>query len=477
GGAYVPLDPRYPKERLRFMLEDSEVRLLLTEQALLGSLPEVGAPVLCLDAERQEIGGEPGVNLARLSEPENLAYVIYTSGSTGRPKGVAIVHRNAVALVSWARRRYTIEELSGVLFSTSVCFDLSVFELFAPLGAGGAVVVAQDALALCGLGCAERVRLINTVPSAASELLRLGCLPRSAKTLNLAGEPLATSLVRRLYEEGGVEQVFDLYGPTEDTTYSTCGRREGVGAATVGRPLANRRAYVLDAGMRPVPVGVEGEVYLGGAGVTRGYLNRPGQTAERYVPDLYGGERGARLYRTGDVARYLADGRLEYAGRRDQQVKVRGFRIELGEIEGVLGEHESVEQAVVSVQGRETEAGPRLVGYYVGEADAEELRRWAREKLPEHMVPWALMRMEQIPLLPNGKIDRRALPEASAEDAATRAVQAAPRTLVEEMVAGVWGEVLGLEAVGVNDNFFELGRRPLAVGRVGDYARAAGVPT
>ncbi|HEX8116014.1 MAG TPA: amino acid adenylation domain-containing protein, partial [Pyrinomonadaceae bacterium] len=478
GGAYVPLDPRYPQERLRFMLEDSGADIILTEGSLLESLPGLGGRALCLDTQREEVSRHACDNPARTTVPESLAYVIYTSGSTGRPKGVAIAHRNAVALVSWARSRYTAEELSGVLASTSVCFDLSVFELFAPLTSGGAAVLADDALALCGLKSAARVRLVNTVPSAAAELLRLGCLPASAKTVNLAGEPLATSLVRRLYEEAGVGKVYDLYGPTEDTTYSTCALREAEGAATVGRPLANRRAYILDAGMRPVPVGVEGEVYLGGAGVTRGYLNRPAQTAERYVPDPFSTEPGGRLYRTGDVARYLNDGRIVYVGRRDRQVKVRGFRIELGEIENVLSKHPAVREGVVAAWD-DGDGKKRLAAYVVsnggGRPSAAELREHLRASLPEYMVPSSFTPLEALPLTPNGKVDRRRLPAPEPAHAETEDAYVEPRTAVEEVVAGIWKHVLKVERVGVRDNFFDLGGHSLlatsVVSRVAESLR------
>jgi amino acid adenylation domain-containing protein len=383
GGAYVPLDPSYPPARLRFMLEDTQAKVVLSEQHLAARLPLPSrSKPLWLDAEREQLAKESVEKPARVNRPESLGYVIYTSGSTGRAKGVAIEQRSTVALLQWAQTVYGPAELRAVLASTSICFDLSVFEIFLPLSVGGAVLVAEDALQLAsGRWDGAELSLINTVPSAMAELVRLECLPASVRVVNLAGEALSQALVQQLYEQRGVERVYDLYGPTETTTYSTYALREAGEAATIGRPIANTQVYLLDSGLQPVPVGVPGEVYIGGAGLARGYLQRPELTAEKFLPNPYGAA-GTRLYRTGDLARYQADGKLQYLGRRDQQVKVRGYRIELGEIEAAINEHPLVRESAVVV--REDETGDRrLVAYVVPGNDdaadalhAEQLSQW-----------------------------------------------------------------------------------------------------
>jgi amino acid adenylation domain-containing protein len=386
GGAYVPLDSSYPQPRLRFMLEDTQAEVVLTEQHLAARLPQASGKRILLDQEREQLAQESGERLPRLSQPESLGYVIYTSGSTGRPKGVAIEHRSTVALLQWAQSVYGPKELSAVLASTSVCFDLSVYELFLPLSGGGTVVIAEDALQLASGKWGVELSLINTVPSAMAELLRLECIPPSVRVVNLAGEPLPQTLVQQLYEQGGVERVYDLYGPTEDTTYSTFALRSGLEAATIGRPIANTQVYLLDALLQPVPVGVTGELYLGGAGLARGYLKRPELTAEKFIPNPYG-EAGTRLYKTGDVARYQSDGKLQYLGRGDQQVKVRGYRIELGEIEAAINEHPAVRESVVMV--REDEPGDkRLIAYVVAEANTRATPENGEALHTEQLSQW-----------------------------------------------------------------------------------------
>jgi amino acid adenylation domain-containing protein len=462
GGAYVPLDPAYPADRLAFIVADSAASVLLTQEKVRGLLAvEPGVRVVVEEEVRAEIAAESAENVESRVAPRNLAYLIYTSGSTGIPKGVAIEHESAVVLLAWACGVYSDEELSGVLASTSICFDLSVYELFLPLVRGGCVVVVENALALPHSAAADEVRLINSVPSAVAALLKDGAIPAGVKTVNMAGEPLRAELVDALYAHG-IERVYDLYGPSEDTTYSTFTLRRAGGPATIGVPISNTQAYVLDAGLRPLPVGVPGELYLGGRGVTRGYLGRPGLTAQRYVPDPFGAGPGARMYRTGDRVRWRADGTLEYLGRLDHQVKVRGFRIELGEIEAVLRQHESV--ADCAVLAREDAGEKRLVAYVVGEAEADALRAHVRQSLPEYMVPSAFVFLDALPLTPNGKLDRKALPAPEFASAEDRYV--APRTPVEEALAGIWAEVLRLERVGVHDSFFDLGGHSLLATRV-----------
>ncbi|HEX8556987.1 MAG TPA: amino acid adenylation domain-containing protein [Pyrinomonadaceae bacterium] len=471
GGAYVPLDPDYPRERLALMLEDARAAVLVTETRLLGALPaHAGARVLCLDRDAADIEGQPAESPEPAAAPGNLAYVLYTSGSTGRPKGVAVEHRSAASLVRWAGEVYTPESLSGVLAATSVNFDLSVFEIFAPLSRGGKVVLADDALRLVELPAASEVTLVNTVPSAMAELLRLDALPASVVTVNLAGEALQTALARQVYGRESVRQLFNLYGPTETTTYSTYAlvERDGAAAPPIGRPIANTQIYVLDARLRPAPVGVPGEVYIGGAGLARGYLGRPGLTAERFIPDPFSVQAGARLYRTGDLARYLPDGRLDYLGRADHQLKIRGFRIEPGEIEAALTTHPAVAQAVV-VAGKGASGEGRLVAYVAvagAGASPAELKAFLRERVPHYMIPTAFVFLDALPLTPSGKVDRRRLPAPDAAGAEARAGYVAPRTPAEETLADIWREVLGVERVGVRDNFFDLGGHSLLATRV-----------
>src|ERR1051326_5141797 len=381
GGAYVPLDPRYPAGRLRLMLEDSGAQVIVSESELGAGLPPVAGKPLWLDQEREELGRESAGRVARVSQPESLAYVIYTSGSTGRPKGVGIEHRSTVALLQWAQAVFSGADLKRVLASTSICFDLSVFELFLPLSVGGTVVLAEDALRLGSGGWSEELSLINTVPSAMAELVRLECLPGSVRGVNLAGEPLPQRLVEELSERG-IERFYDLYGPTEATTYSTYALRGAGERATIGRPIANTQVYLLDRRLEPVPVGVAGELYLGGAGLARGYLQRPELTAEKFIANPYGAA-GTRLYRTGDIARYQRDGQLEYLGRGDQQVKVRGYRIELGEIETAINEHPAVRESVAVIHG-EGLTDTRIVAHVVLNND----RQFDQREQVQHLTSW-----------------------------------------------------------------------------------------
>ena len=358
------------------------------------------------------------------------------------------------AFAHWARERYSAEELDGVLAGTSICFDLSVFELLVPVCWGGKVILARNVLELPQVK--EPVRLLNTVPSAATELVRIKGIPSSVQVINLAGEPLRQSLVEQLYELGTVQKVYDLYGPTEDTVYSTCALRQRQGRATIGRPLPNKQVYILDEQMEPVPVGVVGQLYIGGDGLARGYLGREELTRERFVSSRWGG----RMYKTGDLARYQGDGQIDFLGRCDHQVKIRGFRIELGEVEGQLRGHAAVREAVVVA--REDGAEKRLVGYVVleGEVTASELKDHVRKRLPDYMVPSAIVALEKLPLTPNGKVDRKALP---APEVSRGNEFVGPQTDVEELLAGIWAEVLNASRVGIHDNFFELGGHSLMI--------------
>src|SRR5688572_18712210 len=459
GAAYVPADPAYPEQRLQQIFAEANCELLINE---------VGAAAPPIKA---------GLEKNRL-QPDHVAYVLYTSGSTGRPKGVAITHRSAVAMVQWALETYSPAQLSGTLASTSICFDLSVFEIFAPLSCGGAVILAENALALPQLPAAGEVTLINTVPSAMAELVRMKAVPASVEVVNLAGEALSRELVQEVYEHTSARQVWNLYGPSEDTTYSTFALIEADSneKPSIGRPINNTRAYVLDEQMEPMAPGTIGELYLAGDGLARGYLGRPELTAERFVPDPFAVEGGGRLYRTGDLARHRRDGELEYVGRVDHQVKLRGYRIELGEVEAALRSHEAVQEAVVVVHERAggTPAVPgsgsdkRLVAYVVGEqsrtVSPSELRSFLAERLPEFMIPSAFVRLEALPLSPNGKLDRRALPEPDWKQAEQKT--AVSKTPIEEILCGIWSSVLQVEEIGVDENFFARGGHSLLATRV-----------
>ncbi|MEO6193015.1 MAG: amino acid adenylation domain-containing protein [Thermoanaerobaculia bacterium] len=462
GGAYVPIDPAYPRQRVAVLLASSQAAVLLTRRSLLedfaGSVPPAAVPVL-LD-EREESGGATVARAAMAPSPGNLAYVIYTSGSTGEPKGVAIEHRSAVAFARWVQDAYTPEERAGVLGSTSVCFDISIMEIFVTLAWGGRILLAENALALPTLPARDEVTMINAVPSAMAELVRSDRLPDSVRVVNTGGEAVKGALARRIYEASRAARVVDVYGPSEDTTYSTTSHiPRDVETPAIGRPIRGSRAYVLDAGLRPVPIGVPGAVHLAGDGLARGYLGRPALTAERFIPDPHGAP-GARLYRVGDLARYRVDGELEYLGRIDHQVKVRGFRIELGEIEAVLASYPAVERAVVATHdyGKNGAEDVRLVAWVVpgagGQVEPEALLGWVGERLPEYMVPSAAVVLADLPLTPNGKVDRIALPIPAAPEGTAAEP---PRSPLEQLVAGLWAEVLGGGRIGLEDDFFALG--------------------
>ncbi|WP_454866201.1 amino acid adenylation domain-containing protein [Pseudomonas umsongensis] len=481
GGAYVPLDPDYPAERVAYMLEDSRALVLLTEAQVAKSL-SVASDTQVLLMDSLSLAAYPISAPVTGVTPDNLAYVIYTSGSTGKPKGVAIVHRNVLALIDWSQSVYSRDDIQGVLASTSVCFDLSVWELFVTLANGGSLIIARNALELPQLPARDQVRLINTVPSAINALQRDGQIPSSVRIINLAGEPLKQSLVDALYRQPSVEHVFDLYGPSEDTTYSTWTRREAGGHANIGRPLKHTASYLLDADLQPVPQGVSAELYLSGAGITRGYLARPGLTAEKYVPNPFSSS-GERLYRSGDLTRYQADGTLQYVGRIDHQVKVRGFRIELGEIEARLLQQDVVRELAVLAQDGIN--GQQLVAYIVPSDSAllddldaqaplrESLKAALRQHLPDYMVPAFLLFLEQLPLTPNGKLDRKALPAVDGSQQQREHV--APRSAQEKSLAAIWQDVLAIDNVGLEDNFFELGGDSIVSMQVVSRARQAGI--
>jgi amino acid adenylation domain-containing protein len=469
GGCYLPLDPEYPEARLSEMLSDAAPRIVLATETLAARLPR-DAKALLYDAPdvQSTLHHEPAwnpTNADRSSElcPANTAYVIYTSGSTGLPKGVAICHANVSSLLSWAVSVLGAQNLSRVLATTSLNFDVSVFEILAPLLAGGATEIVRDLLAL--VEPPRRVwkaSLISAVPSVFSMLLERGLVVEDVSTIVFAGEALPARLVQQTRAILPHCRIADFYGPTETTVYVTAWHSdaEADGSPSIGRPIWNTRVYVLDARLQPVPIGVAGELYVTGAGLGRGYLNRPGLTADRFVADPYATESGGRMYRTGDLVRWRNTGDLEYLGRSDQQVKVRGYRIELGEIEAALGQLEGVRQcgAVVREDGA---VGAQVVAYVAPLAgaalDPAILRRKLQETLPGHMVPSLFVVLDALPLTVSGKLDRHALPQPKVHSESPKL----PQTPQEKVLCELFAEVLELEHVGVEDNFFILGGHSL----------------
>ncbi|WP_424893595.1 amino acid adenylation domain-containing protein [Streptomyces sp. XH2] len=484
GAAYLPVDPGYPADRIAFMLSDARPVMWLTTRAVADGLPRTDTPLIVLDqpGTSEDIGrratGDLGAAEGHRAAADHPAYVIYTSGSTGRPKGTAVSHRSAGNLVRWAVTEFGSGRLSRVLASTSLNFDVSVFEMFGPLASGGTIEVVRDVLALT-----ERPEdsgwtgtLISTVPSALSQLLSHD-VKIAADTVVLAGEALSARAVRDVRTTLPGCRVANIYGPTEATVYATAwyaGDDDPDAAPLIGAPISNVRAYVLDGGLRLVPPGAVGELYLAGAGIARGYVNRAGLTAERFVADPFG-PAGSRMYRTGDLVRRTPDGELAFVGRTDDQVKVRGHRIELGEIEAALSRRPDLKRAVVVAHTHEP-SGKRLVAYVVPAAgatvDTADLRGFLRRALPDYMVPAAFVPLDELPLLPNGKLDRAALPRPGlAPVPRTRA----PRTPREELLCGLFAHVLGLPEVGAEDNFFELGGDSIMSIQLVSKARAAGL--
>jgi amino acid adenylation domain-containing protein len=479
GAAYLPVDPGYPADRIAFMLADARPVLLVTTSAEGLSMPGVAAVVLDDDATRTDLRGRPAADVAdneRIGAPRpgHPAYVIYTSGSTGRPKGVVVTHRSAADLVAWAVAEIGPAALSRVVASTSLNFDVSVFEIFAPLACGGAIYLVRDLLALADDELPGPASLISGVPSVMDHLLAAGNPRAEPDMVVLAGEALTAATARSVAQAFPGAVIANIYGPTETTVYATawyCADHDVPRVPPIGRPVANTGVFVLDADLAPVPAGVVGELYVAGAGLARGYLGRPGLTADRFVACPFGGP-GERMYRTGDLVQWNSGGELEYSGRADDQVKVRGFRIEPGEVEAVLCLDGAVEQAAVLV--REDQPGDRrLVAYLVvpgGGVDVQALRRRVAAALPEYMVPSAFVVMDVLPLTSSGKLDRRALP---APDYGAVATGREPRTPRERLLCDLFAEVLDVEQVGIDDSFFALGGHSLLATWLVSCVRAA----
>ncbi len=478
GGAYVPIDPAYPKERLAFTLEDARARMLLTMEPLREHMPERGVRLVCLDSDWESIARESCDNPPVLSVAGNLAYVIYTSGSTGQPKGVMVEHRGLSNTIQWLSQTLAITADDSTFLKTPITFDAAGREIFPTLLAGARLIIAEPNAHRDSRYIAERIRddgvsILHCVPSF---LRLLVAEPAFADAVALravmcGGEALTPDVVAKLGQHSRA-RLYNVYGPTEtiiDSAYWLCDGSNGDSTVPIGRPIPNARIYILDAALRPVPIGVAGELFIGGVSLARGYENLPGLTAEKFIPDPFSNAPGKRLYKTGDLARYLPDGNIQYLGRGDYQVKIRGFRIELGEIETALTQHPSVAQAVVAVhEGASGEK--RLVSYVVAQPQcaptAIELRSFLKDKLPEHMVPAVFMMLDSFPLTSNGKVDRRALPSPADTRPESGKAFVEFRTPTEELLADIWAQVLGVERVGIYDDFFDLGGHSLLATQV-----------
>ncbi|MCP4662396.1 MAG: amino acid adenylation domain-containing protein, partial [bacterium] len=480
GGAYLPLDPDLPPERLSFMIEAAGVRVLLTQERLLPILPELATPVVCLDRDWAEISATSPALPAPAMDPSNLAYVIYTSGSTGEPKGSMIPHRGIVNQIRWMQAQYRLRTGEAVIQKAPFSFDVSVWETFWPLHSGGRLVVARpgghrDSAYLAELVATRGVTAVQFVPSMLELYLDDARATGVLRRVFASGEALPYALQQRFFTRFSGIGLTNLYGPTETSvgvTFRDCEPQDRRRTVPIGRPMLNIRIRLLDRWGASVPIGVTGELAIGGAGVGRGYLGRPDLTAERFVPDGFGPQPGARLYRSGDLARMRPDGAIEYLGRTDHQIKIRGLRIELGEIEAAVGRGPGVRECVVVA--RDEGAGDRrLVAYLVaeGETSEPELRASLRESLPEYMVPAAMVWLDALPLTPNGKVDRKALPapEPAAYELAVTGV--APRDPIEEILAEIYAQLLGVEGVGVDGDFFALGGHSLLATQLASRVR------
>lgn len=483
GGAYVPLDPSLPAERLSFILADTQVPVILTQARVVDRLPAHTAKVICLDSDRKIITQNSRENLSSAVTPDHLIYTIYTSGSTGQPKGVMIPHSGICNQLDWRQNTFPLTAVDRVLQNISFSFDPSVWQIFWPLTCGAQLILPcpgghQDVAYLVNLIAEQQISVIALVPSLLRVLLEETGLERCQhlKHVFCGGEALPLDLQERFFDRFNSDQrdvfLHNVYGPTEasiDATFWTCepGTQHRIGP--IGGSITNAQAYIFDENLQPVPFGSSGELHLGGAGLARGYLNRATLTAEKFIAHPYSSDPTVRLYKTGDLVRYLPDGNLEFLGRMDHQVKVRGFRIELGEIETALSQHPAIQESIV-VAREDVPGDKRLVAYWVAEVpkcpDAQELRSFLKETLPEYMIPAAFVIMEALPLNPNGKVDRRALPAPAPERPDLEKPFVAPQTPLEVELTQIWEEVLNVRPIGVKDNFFELSGNSLLAAKL-----------
>jgi len=471
GAAYVPIDLAYPKERLAFMLADAKVSVLLTQERLVGQIPEHEAREVTLDSDWPIIAIESDANPVNTAGMTNAAYVIYTSGSTGTPKGVVVTHQGLANYLSWCADAYNIREGCGAPVHSPLGFDLTITSIFPPLLAGHGIVLVPEEQRFEGLStvlCTHHdFTLVKITPShleVLNQMLSPADLAGTTRTLIIGGEALNSETLSMWRTTVPEVRLINEYGPTETVVgccvYEVAVEDSDHGPVPIGRPIPNTQLYILDKCLHPVPVGVTGELYIGGAGLARGYLERPELTARVFLPNPFSEVTGMRLYRTGDLARYRRDGIIEYLGRIDQQVKIRGFRIELGEIEAALNRHPGIAEAVVLAR-QDVPGDTRLVAYLVPQPDQEpatnEVRIFLRELLPEYMVPTAFVTLRAFPLTANGKIQREALPAPMSSSVNLEETYVAPRTVLEEVIAAIWVEILSIKRVGVHDNFFEVG--------------------
>jgi len=487
GGAYLPLDPDYPIERIEYMLQDALVPLLLTTDVFRQAIrQQYRQPVhlICLESEyeQEQIFRQPTSNLVGVNCSGNLAYVIYTSGSTGRPKGVQITHHGLCNLVNWHRHNFMVTAQDRATQLASISFDAAVWEIWPYLAAGATLCIVEDE--------------VRAVPSILSDWLvaqqiTMCFLPTPLAELLLdihESAPPTSNALRTLLVGGDVLHrapdkelpyiLVNNYGPTENTVVATSGvvlsTSAWTGMPTIGYPIANTRLYVLDSLMQPVPIGTPGELYIGGSSLARGYLRQPEMTAERFLPDPFVGtsEPGARLYKTGDLVRYHSDGSLDFIGRNDGQVKIRGFRVEIGEIEAILRQHENILEAAV-IAYEETPGEKRLIAYIVPEPEISlnRLDQYLRDRLPHYMIPARIITLEQLPLSPNGKVDRRALPTPDVDLSHLATSYVPPHTPIEEALVSIWEKVLEMQRIGIHDNFFELGGHSLLATQVISHIR------
>jgi amino acid adenylation domain-containing protein len=468
----VPIDPQYPAERIAFMLEDARPLAIVTEQCLVRQLPGGSAALICLDRDRSKISIEPPTNPVGLSQPSDLAYVIYTSGSTGKPKGVQITHRALVNFLFSMQSNPGLDAQDVLLAVTTISFDIAGLELYLPLISGARILIAatddmMDGPALASLIKNHGVTIMQATPATWRLLLESGWAGHSTLKILCGGEAWSTTLADQLLPK--CQSLWNMYGPTETTVWSAATRVQTGQKVLLGRPIANTQFYILDEHLQPVPVGVPGELYIGGDGLARGYLNRPDLTLEKFIADPFSLEPAARLYKTGDLCRYQADGNLEYLGRVDQQVKIRGFRIELGEIEEVLASHPNILNVAVTARA-DADGNKNLAAYVVVRQKpaptVAELREFLLQKLPDYMVPAVFITLLFLPLTPNGKIDRNALPAPDGNRLDQGVPFAAPKTPTELALARIWCKLLGVDQIGIHENFFAIGGHSLLAVRM-----------